>query len=262
MVSWLVSFKALIVCRSLVICRMILCFLYAVHDGVIITLKSFVMEYKIFQVQNGVYKNYCYLVHDQGMAVLIDPAWEYSKIDEYIVSQRLKLCGVLVTHHHSDHVDLAEEFSRRYDCRVYISEFEAERHCEKFSNGFLLVDEQDIFFGSIKVSPVFTPGHTPGSTCYLIGGEYLFTGDTLFNEGCGVCVFEGGSESDMFFSMQKLKALISDNVLVFPGHRIRTSIGRTFLELKRELNLFLMIEDEVKFIKFRKQTSKNILNFS
>ena len=70
--------------------------------------------------------------------------------------------------------------------------------------------------GDIEIELLHTPGHTPGSQCFLLDGR-LVAGDTLFLDGCGRTDFPGGDADEMFRSLQQLAAL-SGNPTVFPGH--------------------------------------------
>ena len=71
---------------------------------------------------------------------------------------------------------------------------------------------------------IYTPGHTIGSCCYLMGND-LFTGDTLFNLSCGRCDFPTGDMSKMEESLTKLMNMFSDDVKCYPGHNDLTTIG-------------------------------------
>jgi len=84
-------------------------------------------------------------------------------------------------------------------------------------------DEKTLEIGPFKIEVVATPGHTPGSVCYLIGGR-LFAGDTLFRNSVGRVDFPGGSWPEMEKSLAKLKTLPPETE-VFPGHGDQTSIA-------------------------------------
>ena len=131
--------------------------------------------------------NYNYLVVDSisRQAVVVDPAWELGKIESAIEDCDAKLNGILLTHSHPDHVHLAESISEIHNCPVWMSQIEIAAsgfNCRRITG----IDETPILVGHIKVQPLLTPGHTRGSMCYKIGNS-IFTGDTLFAEGCGIC---------------------------------------------------------------------------
>lgn len=219
------------------------------------------LQCEVFKVQKAQYKNYCYAVHDKNYAVLIDPAWDETSIQTFLMENALIVTGILVTHHHHDHIDLAVYFAEYYQTAFYLSQTESDYYKIVHPRLSLIQNESELNFSNISIYPIKTPGHTKGSLCYWINRQFLFTGDTLFNEGCGICVLDGGSELEMFYSLQKLKSLIPDRTQVFPGHMFRSSLGQSFLTIKKDLNLFLMLEDESHFVLCRQQMMKNIMAF-
>jgi glyoxylase-like metal-dependent hydrolase (beta-lactamase superfamily II) len=96
---------------------------------------------------------------------------------------------------------------------------------------------------------MLTPGHTAGGVCYLIENN-LFSGDTLFAEGCGYCSGRGADPRAMFHSLQLLKRTIAPQTLVFPGHSYGQLPGQTFGSLLKN-NIYLAFDDERKFVQFR-----------
>jgi glyoxylase-like metal-dependent hydrolase (beta-lactamase superfamily II) len=74
--------------------------------------------------------------------------------------------------------------------------------------------------GSLEVAVIETPCHTVGHVCYHVGGEAVFTGDTLFVAGCGN--FNTGSPRQMHDAFVKLGAL-PDDTLLFVGHECKTA---------------------------------------
>jgi len=85
--------------------------------------------------------------------------------------------------------------------------------------------------GDIDIELLHTPGHTPGSQCFLLDGR-LVAGDTLFLEGCGRTDFPGGNVDDMFRSLQALAAL-PGNPTVFPGHWYSTEPSAPLSDVRR-----------------------------
>jgi glyoxylase-like metal-dependent hydrolase (beta-lactamase superfamily II) len=71
--------------------------------------------------------------------------------------------------------------------------------------------------GSVPIELVHTPGHTPGSQCFLVDGK-LIAGDTLFLEGCGRTDLPGGDPEQMYFSLTQRLAKVSDETVLYPGH--------------------------------------------
>ncbi len=195
--------------------------------------------------------NYCYLVYDAKTrkGILIDPGWEFHLINSKIDALDIDLKGILLTHHHKDHARLAEEFAIKNVCPVYISKVEAEFY--EFSCTYLsfILTEDFFYLDQFKIKPLFTPGHTVGSFCFLIDSN-LFTGDTLFAEGCGNCVDKGADPEELFDSLNKLKSKIDQDTKIFPGHSFGIPIGKLFSEIRKK-NIYLQIESKELFIKYR-----------
>src|SRR5437660_351279 len=182
-------------------------------------------------------KNYNYLVVDPSSrkAVIVDPAWEMDRIAEGLKDAQARLSGVLITHSHPDHVHLAKPIAERCDCPIWMS---AE---EIATSGFdarqlIAIDTNPWAVGRMLIEPIFTPGHTPGSTCYLIGHN-LFTGDVLFAEGCGICPDTQAAHA-MFVSLQHLKSRLEPDTRIFPGHSYGQPPGRRMSQLRRD-NIYL-----------------------
>jgi hydroxyacylglutathione hydrolase len=203
---------------------------------------------EVVRVSAGRMKNLCYVVTppEGGQAILVDPAWQMDRIEEALAGA--PVTGILLTHAHHDHVNLAAAFAARHRAAVLMSRSEADFHhfrtpaLEAFTDGPLRL-------GGLLVHPLPTPGHTCGSTSYLIG-DALFTGDTLFTEGCGICVGRGASAWLLFESLQLLKTVVPGRVRVFPGHSFGLSPGAT-MESLRKTNIYLGFRDAPSFVRFR-----------
>ncbi len=206
------------------------------------------------------YFNYSYIIYDPetGDAFLVDPSWNAENIDNNLSG--LTLCGILLTHHHYDHVNLVNQIIARRDVPVFISKDEAEYYHFKCNNLTTLIDGENISLGNINVKSILTPGHTKGGMCYQIGND-LFTGDTLFIEGCGICQFDGGNPYEMFESIKKLTNLIPKENLVYPGHSYGKPPGIIF-KYVLENNIYFHFEDSEKFVNFRmRKNQKNLFKF-
>jgi hydroxyacylglutathione hydrolase len=203
------------------------------------------------KVQQAPFKNYTYLVIDRETrtAAIVDPAWEPEPILAAIRSLDVRLDAILLTHSHFDHVNLVESLSASFAPCVYMHRREIDFYGYSCRN-LIALDHQDVVrVGATEIRCLKTPGHTAGSACF-VAGRALFSGDTLFTEGCGVCDTHGGSAEAMFGSMQLLKATIAGDVAVYPGHSFGKEPGHTFEYLLRN-NVYLNIPDEKRFVQFR-----------
>jgi glyoxylase-like metal-dependent hydrolase (beta-lactamase superfamily II) len=176
-------------------------------------------------------RNFAYLIGDResGDCVVVDPAYAAGDLVDALEADGMHLSGVLVTHHHPDHVGGSmmgftlkglAELLERVEVAVHVNSHEADwvSRVTGVARGDLTPHEHGdvVSVGAIDIELLHTPGHTPGSQCFLLEGR-LVAGDTLFLEGCGRTDFPGGNVDDMFGSLQALAQLPGDPI-VFPGH--------------------------------------------
>ncbi|WP_255464314.1 MBL fold metallo-hydrolase [Legionella sp. PC997] len=221
------------------------------------------MYIEIIKTQRFKFINYCPVVVDteNKTCIFIDPSWEKRKFQNFVTRNELRVVAILLTHHHLDHSHLANYFAKYYECPVFMSSSEIEYYGFQCHNLKAIYPFQNLLNLEHLPSIIIhqTPGHTFGGLCFQID-NVLFTGDTLFNEGCGFCHSKGGDAGMMFDSLNYLKKMIPDEVLVYPGHRYHHDLGQCFSEVKK-MNIYLNIEDRNDFIQFRTRKTKGLLNF-
>lgn len=156
--------------------------------------------------------NYIWVLHQGRSAFVVDPGQAEPVLD-FLQFMQLDLAGILITHHHQDHIGgLAPLQQRPPSCPVY-----GPAHISGVTVPVMEGSTLSVFGMDTAVLEV--PGHTLDHLAYLLDG-HLFCGDTLFGAGCGR-VFEGTMEQ-MHQSLQKLAAL-PDNTLIYPAHEYTLS---------------------------------------
>ena len=184
------------------------------------------------QLELGPMQNFVYLVGDPVAreCVVVDPAWEIDTIVDTVAADGMTLIGALVTHTHQDHVggSLAswgmpgripgvEELLARVGARVYVHKAERE-FLPGLGSDLVKVDHHDTLdVGRLRLTFLHTPGHTPGSQCFLIDGR-LISGDTLFIGSCGRTDLPGSDPSEMYYSLTQRLGALPDDTVLFPGH--------------------------------------------
>jgi len=206
---------------------------------------------------NNSLKSYSYLIIDEigRKALLVDPSGSLEKIQQILVQYKVSLSTILITHSHLDHIELVDVLTKKYDAFVMISQIEAHYYRFYCRNLILLENSVPVPFGDEHIVPILTAGHTKGSLCFLIG-NCLFSGDTVFIEGCGNCWGEGANPDDMFDSLQFLKKNIPLDTKIYPGHSYGENPGQPFKYLLKN-NIYLQFNCRSHFISFlmRKKTS-------
>lgn len=167
----------------------------------------------------------CYIFGDDKTkeAVVIDPGGNASEIIEVIEGNLLKITAVINTHGHFDHTfdnEALKEYSKR---PLLIHEEDSEMLTSPPDK--YLKDGEVISVGSLGLKVIHTPGHTRGSICLeCVSEKIMFTGDTLFAGGIGRTDLPGGSEKQIFSSINKL-LICSDDTTIYPGHGPSSTIG-------------------------------------
>ena len=202
------------------------------------------------QMEVGPMENFIYFVGDKstGEVAVIDPAWDARFLIEEAKKNNLKIKAAFVTHGHFDHTNAVEDLLKTLDIPVYINEHEADFF--KFNWGKENVKKtksgDKLKIGNIDVEFVHTPGHTPGSQCFLVH-NHLVSGDTLFINGCGRCDLPGGDVEQMFDTICNKLMRMPDDTLIFPGHNYA---DKKYDELKnqKKTNPYMQYDNLMAFV--------------
>ncbi len=169
---------------------------------------------------------------------IIDPGGQEKRIEKLVEENSINLRFILNTHCHIDHVAMDNYFKKKFNIPLYANKEEeiilanlkdqAEYLGLDFKEDVVidkyLIEGEIINAGSIRIKPIFTPGHSPGSTSFLMDEGYLFSGDTLFKQTIGRTDLLGGSFDKIIDSIKNRLFLLNDDVVVLPGHGDKTTI--------------------------------------
>ena len=176
--------------------------------------------------------NFTYAVGDQetGEVVLVDPCYAVEDLVRLCEREGMKVVGSLATHYHTDHVggemfghslQGVKELLTRCPCKVHVQREEAEwikRVTGCGDSDLQLHSSGDVVkVGEIPITLIHTPGHTPGSQCFLVQNR-LIAGDTLFLQGCGRTDLPGGDPRQLYLSLTQKLAHVPDSTVLYPGH--------------------------------------------
>jgi glyoxylase-like metal-dependent hydrolase (beta-lactamase superfamily II) len=176
--------------------------------------------------------NFVYLIGDRstGEALLVDPAYATGDLIDIAANDGMQITGVLATHFHPDHVGGAmggwsvegiSALLERIQVPIHLQAEEVpwvERTTGVSAEHLVAHASGDIIHvGEIPVELIHTPGHTPGSQCFLVDGR-LVAGDTLFLDGCGRTDLPGADPVAMYESLNTRLARVSDDAVLYPGH--------------------------------------------
>lgn len=176
--------------------------------------------------------NFVYLIGDKQTreCVVVDPAYAVRDILQIVEQDEMTLTGVLATHYHPDHVGGSMMGMKIQGIADVLQHTQVPIHINQNETKWVTrttgVSEDSIIqhsggdklkVGEIEITFVHTPGHTPGSQCFLVN-QRLVAGDTLFLDGCGRTDLPGGNPTELYESLQILASLPLETI-VCPGHQ-------------------------------------------
>ncbi|WP_125099717.1 MBL fold metallo-hydrolase [Leucobacter chromiireducens] len=172
-------------------------------------------------------ENNVWLVGDDERVLIIDAAHEAAAIVA-AVGER-EVLGLLLTHGHEDHVNAAVEVAQSLDTHVYLHPDDLflwrETHGDALPD-FELAEGATFQVGDVELITRHTPGHTPGSVCFVAPAlDTVFSGDTLFQGGPGATRWDYSSFPQLVESIRSQLFTLPADLTVQPGHGEHTSIG-------------------------------------
>ena len=174
---------------------------------------------KIKRIVGGNLESNGYVIYDkeQGECFIVDPGYNGEKYVKLIGELGLTLKGILLTHHHYDHVGGVDKIKAATGCPVYIHRADSDMY--KKHADVLLERGDKITLGDEEIKVLHTPGHTRGSVCFYSElSKLAFTGDTIFNVDLGRTDLTDGSPTDMEYSIRDIIDLWSNEITIYPGH--------------------------------------------
>jgi glyoxylase-like metal-dependent hydrolase (beta-lactamase superfamily II) len=185
----------------------------------------------VAQFELGDFRNFVYLILDwrTRKAAWVDPQRDLEPPLEALRSNSFALELILLTHTHHDHVAGVPGLRERFP-QVPIAVHADDRHrvasLLQDADVKELRDGERLALGALEIEVMHTPGHSAGELCYLVHGEqpYLLTGDTVFIRDCGRTDLPTGSTEQMFHSLQRIKRLPLETILL-PGHHYTTELA-------------------------------------
>jgi len=209
-------------------------------------------------------QNFVYAIGSRATrtAVLVDPAWDVRGLLDVLEADGMRCVGALGTHYHPDHIggemmglsiEGISTFISLVPAKVRVHEAETAwvrqvtgveaSDLEPVSSG----DKLDL--GGVVIEFLHTPGHTPGSQCFLVQGERLVAGDTLFVRGCGRVDLPGSDPEEMYRTLTQRLARLGDETVLYPGHDYGPTRTSTLGEERRE-NVSMRVPDLESWLRF------------
>ena len=208
-------------------------------------------KFKIHTRELGPMENFVYLIEDVASttAAIVDPAWEVEQVISLAEKHDVTITDILLTHSHHDHINGINKVLDKFDANLHLLNAEAEFWRSKLSKPVLHYGGDRIQLGNTDIEVLHTPGHTPGSACYLVDDQ-LITGDTMFVFGCGRCDINGGDPEVMFNTLKHMKETLPGSTVIHPGHNYAVTPTVT-MEDQINGNPFMHFDKKNNFVEFR-----------
>ena len=165
------------------------------------------------QARIGQYSNFGYLIADTGAkrAAVVDPSFDARILQKAADENGFTIDLILNTHHHPDHVFDNDRLANETGGKI------AAHKLSRVRKDVVLEDGAILHLGDLGIKVVHTPGHSPDSCCFIVGG-HVFTGDCLFVGDCGRVDLPGSDVEQMYDSLFQRVRKMDEDLIVCPGH--------------------------------------------
>ena len=196
--------------------------------------------------------NFSYLIGDRstGECLVVDPAYDVVGLDAVAQADGMTISGALVTHYHPDHcggemmgihIEGVEALLELRSVPIHVQADELPwvmRVTNCSEPGLVGHRAGDVVsVGEIPIELIHTPGHTPGSQCFLVDNR-LVAGDTLFLDGCGRTDLPGGDPEALYLSLTQRLSKVPDDAVLYPGHQYSPQPSASMGETRRNNVVF------------------------
>jgi glyoxylase-like metal-dependent hydrolase (beta-lactamase superfamily II) len=192
----------------------------------------------------GQMANFGYVIGDPGtqIAAVIDPSFDARRLQKAAAENGYAIQWIFDTHHHPDHIFDNERLANETGAKV------AAHRLSEVRKDVVLEDGMIVKVGELAVKVVHTPGHSPDSCCYIVGGR-VFTGDCLFVGDCGRVDLPGSSAEELYRSLNQTLKALPDETILYPGHNYADRPTSTIGNEKRR-NMCMRFDSREEFLRF------------
>lgn len=167
----------------------------------------------------GPLKENCYYLTKEKDLIIVDPGYDFNKLNKIIKNNNFNLLGILITHAHFDHIGALEDLIKEYKVPVYYNNVNNEIAYDKLIN----IEEKEYNINDFNFKVIYAPGHRNDlSIFYFYEDKAMFTGDFLFKDSMGRVDLEYSNPIQMKQSIEKIKSY--SDITIYPGHGEDTTI--------------------------------------
>ena len=179
--------------------------------------------------------NNVYVLGDASSVYIVDPSHDLDAVAELVGDRKVE--GIILTHGHNDHCELAPEAAKRFDADVYMHPDDDMLWQEANGDAHYidLADNGQFDINGEKITVYHTPGHSPGSVVFVCERDgFVLAGDVLFQGSIGRTDLWEGDYDTLIASVRRELLSLPDETVVYPGHGPATTVGA-----ERRTNPFL-----------------------